>query len=101
MKAIQNLMPYFIITAVIFLAVIGLIWIDYETTSWAIALERGNLINGFIFYALPAIILSSLIFSKIHKSLNKWLAIFLSLLLGAPISFFTVIFSFFMISLFI
>ncbi|MCK5776334.1 MAG: hypothetical protein KAH25_09160 [Bacteroidales bacterium] len=101
MKTIQNLVPYFIITTLIFGAVIGLIWVDYETTSWSTALEKQNLINGFIFYALPALLLSFLIFSKIHKPLGKGLAIIVSLVLGVPISFFAVIFSFFMISIFV
>ena len=100
MKAIQNLVPYFIITTLIFGAVIGLIWVDYETTSWATALETGNLINGFIFYALPALLLSFLIFSKIHKSLGKALAIIVSLILSVPLSFVTVIIVLSMISVF-
>ena len=100
MKTIQKLIPYFIITLLVFSAVTMLIWADYETTSWATALEKENLINGFIFYALPALLLSFLIFSKIHKSLGKGLAIIVSLVLAVPISFFTVIFSFFIVSIF-
>lgn len=100
MKTIQKLTPYFIITILIFSAVIMLIWLDYETTSWATALETGNLINGFIFYALPALLLSFLIFSKIHKSLGKALAIIVSLILSVPLSFVTVIIVLSMISVF-
>ncbi|OYT17127.1 MAG: hypothetical protein B7C24_04170 [Bacteroidetes bacterium 4572_77] len=92
MKALSKLFPYSLILLLILSATIGLIWADYETTSWNLALAPENLINGFVFYTLPAILLSFFIFYKIKTNLGNPLAIVVSLVLSIPITFVVIAF---------
>ncbi len=99
MKDNFKFVPYFIISLVIFGAVMVLIWADYETTNWADALAKENIINGFIFYALPALLLAFFVFSKIQKPLGNTVGIVVSLVLSIPISFVAIIFGLKIISI--
>ena len=87
MKLATKLLPYAAIILIVFIAVIALVWLDYETTSWQIALEYSNLINGAIFYALPAIIVVSIIFSILKKKINNIVSFVVSIFAGIPLSF--------------
>jgi len=91
MKLAIKLLPYMAIILTVFIAVIALVWIDYETKSWQIALEYSNLINGAIFYALPAIIVVSIIFSILKKRLNNIVSFIISVFVGVPLNFILVV----------
>ena len=93
MKLIKQFVPYVFIVVIILTAVLALIWLDNETTSWAQALNIGNVVSGLLFYALPALLVVFIVFTKLRKRLNTGVSIAVSVLAGIPISFIFVIFA--------
>jgi hypothetical protein len=93
MKLIKQLTPYITITAIIFAAVLGLIWLDHETNSWAQALSIGNVVNGLLFYALPALLVVFFVYTKFRRRLNVGVSMAVSVLAGIPVTFVIVVFA--------
>ncbi len=101
MKSNTKFTPYLAIILIVFLAVIALIWLDYETTSWEQALSLGNIASGLLFYALPAILVVFFVFTKLHSRLNVGVSIAVSVLVGIPITFVLVVFALKLVSVMI
>ena len=93
MKSITKITPYLVIILIVFVAVITLIWLDYETTSWEQALSIGNIASGLLFYALPTILVVFFVFAKLRRRLNVGVSMAVSVLAGIPLSFILVIFT--------
>jgi len=83
MKTLKSIFPYCIILTIIILAVISLIWMDYETESWAQVFGH-NMWLGLLLYGLPMFIVVSLFYWKLKKHLGTGLSIVVSALGGIP-----------------
>jgi hypothetical protein len=93
MNKIIKLWPYFIILLSLLGATILIIWLDYETKTWNDVFSRQNLLNAIVFYFMPSFIVVSFIYSQLNRVLNKSkvLSIAISIFIGTPISFISVI----------
>ena len=93
MKLKNTTFPYLIMFLFISTSVVALSFLDKDLTHWTDSLEIGNIINGFIFYIMPAIIIVLYFYKKLKSIyLNTLISILLSLIMGIPIAFISVIF---------
>ena len=84
-------LPILVIIASVFAASTMLIWLDYETKSWA-DVFGWNLLNAFLFYGLPASIISILIYLRISKVINRGASVAISVIAATPATFISMIF---------
>ena len=87
----KSILPFILIIVSTFAASVLLIWLDYETKTWADVFNKGNMINAFIFYYLPAIITTSIIYFWLAKPANRWLSALLAMTMGIPFAFVSII----------
>jgi len=85
MKTIRTIFPYFILALIVILAVISIIWIDYETTEWSQVFGH-NMLVGAVLYGIPMMLIVSFFFTKLRKHLGSGLSIVLSSMGGIPLS---------------
>ncbi len=95
MEVVKRITPtvqhYLTIAFSVFFACITLFLIDKDTQALTDLFKPGNLV-AFIVYFSPSFVISVLLFRYFSKKFNKSDSLFLSLLIGIPLSFLLVIF---------
>ncbi len=85
MKTLNKITPYFIIFILVSLSIMLLIWIDKDTDYFH-QIFGWRMVEGYLFYGLPMMLVISYIYKRIRKHLNVIASILTSVIGGVPIT---------------
>lgn len=90
MKNLSKFIPYLFILALISLSIILLVWIDKDTEYWH-QVFGWRLVQGYLFYGLPMVLVISYIYKRIRKHINATASVLTSVIGGVPFTAFSLI----------